>query len=341
MERQERLPALSCAAENGDGRRSHHALVPCLPARAELTLCQTAPTHKVRMNSRIVFAAFFSGLALAAHADWLHYRGPTFNGAGTEKIPAGMKEPKQLWKVNVGIGTAAVTVAGNRAFTSGNYDKKNDVLVCLDTANGKGIWRHEYAQPLDPNMFEGGPRSTPTIDGEHVYSLASDGDLLCLDAASGKVKWRKHLQKDFGGRKPGWGYAGSPTIEDNLVIVDSGGSSASTLALNKATGEPVWKSGSDPAGYGTPVVATINGKRTVVMFKAKALVGLDAKDGQELWRTEWKTDYDVNAATPIVFGNSVFVTSGYGTGAAVFDIGASGATQKWRNKSLRGQINTP
>jgi outer membrane protein assembly factor BamB len=293
------------------------------------------------MNSRFVSAALYFGLALGAQADWLHYRGSSLNGATSEKLPAGMKEPKQLWKVNVGIGTAAVTVSGNRAFTTGNYDKKNDVLVCLDASNGKGTWRHEYAQPLDANMFEGGPRSTPTVDGDRVYMLASNGDLFCLDADTGKVKWHKQLQKDFAGRKPGWGYSGSPTVENNLLIVDSGGKDASTIALDKTTGEAVWKSGSDEAGYASPVVANVAGKRTVVVFKGKALVGLDAKSGQELWRTEWKTDYDVNAATPIVFGNSIFVSSGYGSGAAAFDVGASGVTQKWKNKSLRAHVNTP
>ena len=293
------------------------------------------------MNSRLVSAVVLSGFAVVAEADWLHYRGPSLNGVGTEKLPAGLKEPKQLWKVNVGTGTAAVTVSGNHAFTSGNYDKKNDVLVCLDTANGKGTWRHEYPQPIESNMFEGGPRATPTVDGDRVYGLAQEGDLFCLDAGSGKVKWRKSLQREFGGRKPGWGYSGSPTVEGNLLLVDAGGKEASTLALDKTTGEAVWKRGSDAAGYASPVVANINGKRTVVVFKAKALVGLDVKDGQELWRTEWKTDYDVNAATPVVFGNSILISSGYGSGAAVFDVGSSGVTQRWKNKSLRAHVNTP
>ena len=117
-------------------------MVPDMPARPELTLRPDAPTHIHRMNSRLVFAVVLAALSISARADWLHYRGPSLNGVGTEKLPVGLKEPKQLWKVNVGIGTAAVTVSGNRAFTTGNYDKKNDVLVCLDTANGKGIWRH-------------------------------------------------------------------------------------------------------------------------------------------------------------------------------------------------------
>jgi outer membrane protein assembly factor BamB len=103
----------------------------------------------------------------------------------------------------------------------------------------------------------------------------------------------------------------------------------------------VWESGSDKAGYASPLVADLAGKRTVLVFKTDALVGLDLKDGKELWRTAWKTDYGVNAATPIVIGNSVLITSGYGTGAALLEVGSGGVTQKWRNKSLRSHFNSP
>ena len=260
------------------------------------------------MIRRFALALIFA--TLPASADWLHYRGPTQNGLVPEKLPLGLKEPRQLWKINVGIGTCSVTVAGAHAFTAGNADKKTDAVVCLDTATGKTVWRYEYPQPLDANLFEGGPRSTPTLDGDRVYVLSQAGDLLCLDAGSGKVKWFKSLTRDFGGKKPGWGYAGSPTVEGDLLIVEPGGAGSATVALNKLTGATVWKSGSDESGYASAVVADLAKKRTVVLFKAKALVGLDVKNGQELWRTEWKTDYDINAATPIVVGNSIVASSG-------------------------------
>jgi outer membrane protein assembly factor BamB len=301
--------------------------------------------QNLAMNSRLIpcvaLAFTLAALPTSVFANWLHYRGPSQNGTVPEKLPASLGEPKQLWKVNVGTGTCAVTASGGRAFTAGNYDKKNDVLVCLDAATGKGVWRFEYPQALDPNLFEGGPRATPTLDGGNVYMQAQQGELFCLDADSGKVKWQKHIKNEFDGKKPEWGYSGSPTIEGHLVIVEPGGPGASTVALNKTSGEVVWKSGSDLAGYASPVVATIGGKRTVILFKARTLVGLDLKNGQELWRTEWKTDYDINAATPLVFGNSIFISSGYGTGAAVFEVSGGNLNQKWRNKSLRAHINTP
>ena len=282
-------------------------------------------------------------LSNQSRADWLHYRGPSMNGLSPEKgwsaqFPPG--GPKQLWKVDLGTGTASVTVAGDHVFCMGNQGG-SDVIQCLDAKTGRTVWRHPFPLELDPNMFEGGPRSTPTIDGARVFTVSHQGDLSCLDAATGKKIWYKHYQKDLDGRRPQWGYAGSPTIDGNLVFLDVGGAGASTVALDKATGNLVWKSGADEAGYASPVVATIGGKKTVVILKASHLVGLDAAGGKELWRSEWKTEYNVNAATPIVTGDRILITSGYNHGAALIGISGGKARELWKNKSLREHFNSP
>lgn len=281
--------------------------------------------------------------ALPATADWLNFRGPLQHGVSPEKgiasqFPA--DGPKVLWKANVGTGTSAITVAGNRAFTMGNSGGKDQVF-CFDAGSGREIWRHEYPLDVDKRMFEGGTAATPTLDGNRVYTVSHQGDLFCLDAATGKKIWYKHYQQDFGGRRPQWGFAGSPTIEGNLVLLDVGGSGASTVALDKATGNVVWKSGSDKAGYASPVVATIGGRRTAVLFKGDSLVGLDVRDGRELWRSKWETEYDVNAATPLVVGDRIFISSGYGAGCALVEISGGRAVEKWRNKNLKAHISSP
>jgi outer membrane protein assembly factor BamB len=280
-------------------------------------------------------------LAIPAPAEWLHYRGPGQDGVAPEKLPAGLKELRPLWKKNVGIGTCSVVASGGRIFTIGNPDKKNDVLVCLEAATGKEIWKQSYPQALDPNLFEGGPRATPTLDGDRVYVVAQQGEVMCFDAATGRLRWKKHLVTDFGGKRPEWGYSGSPLVVDDLLITEAGGSNSSTVAFDKMTGALKWKAGSYACGYASPVVATLAGKRTLVLFKARHLVGQDIKNGGEFWRADWKTDYDINAATPQVFGQSIFISSGYGTGAAVFEVSAGGLTQKWKNRSLRAHVNTP
>jgi outer membrane protein assembly factor BamB len=297
----------------------------------------------LRRNQLATVALAVVGFCVAARADWLHYRGPTMNGISPEKglnttFPA--DGPKILWRAELGTGTSAVTVKGGRVFSMGHANEK-DIVYCFDARTGSEVWRHTFPLALDPKNFEGGPRATPTLDGNRVFTVSHQGDLWCLDAASGKKIWYKHYQKDFGGRRPEWGYAGSPTVDGNLLILDVGAKGGSTVALDKATGNVVWKSGNDESGYGSVVVATIGGKKTAIIFKASHLVGLDAANGRELWRFEWKTDYDVNAATPVVVGDRVLISSGYNHGAALVAIRGGKAQQVWMNKNLREHFNSP
>ena len=276
-----------------------------------------------------------------ASADWSHYRGPSANGVSAEKIPALSPDgPQPAWSAAVGTGTSSVTVSGDRVFTMGNLADK-DIVWCLNAQTGAVIWKFEYPLSIDKRMFEGGTASTPTVDGNRVYTVSHQGDLFCLDAATGHKVWYKHFQKEFGGRRPQWGYSGSPLVEGKLLIVDVGGKGTSTVAFDKATGSVVWKSGDDEPGYASPLVATIAGKRTVVVFKASHLVGLDLKDGQELWRTEWKTSYNVNAATPLISGDRILISSAYGTGSGLYEVSAAGIKERWRNKLLKSHVSTP
>ena len=291
-------------------------------------------------------AAFAIGLSICCTgqiraADWPHYRGPSLNGVTGEKLPATLpKEPHQAWKRSLGIGVSAATVVGDRVFTMGNAGNQ-DTIYCLDARTGKDVWTHKFPLPVDAKNFEGGPRSTPTFEGGKIFTLSHSGDVWCLDAASGKPIWNKHLMQDFAGRRPSWGYAGSPTVEGGAVFFDAGGVAASTLALDRASGALLWKSGGDEGGYGSVITATVAGKRTAVVFKAKAVVGCDVKDGRELWRSPWKTSWDVNATTPVVIGSRVLLTSGYNTGATLIEVASSGVTTKWKNKNLAAQFNTP
>ena len=277
----------------------------------------------------------------AALADWTFYRGPTGNGISAEKLgPLPMGGLRPLWKANVGTGTSSITVSGERVFTMGNVQNKDNVW-CFEAKTGRVLWNHQYPLDVDKRSFEGGTAVTPTVDGNRVYTVSHQGDLFCLDVASGKPLWYKHYQRDLGGRRPYYGYAASPLVEGNLLICEVGGQGASTVALDKATGNVVWKSGDDDLGYASPVAADILGKRTLVLFKSTNIVGLEAQTGRELWRQAWKTEYDINAATPLVDGNRIFVTSGYGAGCALFEVTASGVSEHWRNKNMRSHVNSP
>jgi outer membrane protein assembly factor BamB len=275
-------------------------------------------------------------------SDWSHYRGPQGSGVSGEAFkPSPGREWSVLWRARVGVGTASSVVANGFLYTMGHVDGA-DWVHCLDAATGKVLWTFKQPVSLDPNLFEGGARSTPTLDGQRLFALSHEGQVVCLESSTGAVLWRKHLVKDFGGRKPDWGYSGAPLVDGNRVIFDAGGVGASTIALDCATGALVWKDGSEPAGYASPLLMQLAALRALVVFKGDVLVGLDPENGRSLWRHPWPTSYKVNAATPLqVASNRILISSGYNAGAAMVEIDGGRVREVWRNKNLRAHINSP
>lgn len=271
--------------------------------------------------------------------DWPFFRGPSFTGASKETgwNPQNLKE---AWSKDIGAGASSFTVAGNKVLTSANKQDK-DIVYCFNADDGKEIWTYEYPCKFDKRMFDGGTASTPTIDGQYVYNLSFDGQAQCLKLADGKPVWTKNVITEFGGKLSQWKYAGSPLVLGNFVILDIGGGPNSTLALDKRSGKKVWGSGSEAAGYATPIPFKQGQTEGVIVFKAKALVAYAAANGRELWRIPFQTKYDVNASTPIVFGKTFFASAGYETGRGVlYEITSSVPKQLWRNNDLQTKMNT-
>ncbi len=282
--------------------------------------------------------ALFSSSTLQA-ADWFRWRGPDFNGVSKEKgwlatWPA--EGPKQLWKANVGIGFSSVSVSNGRVYTMGNANEQDSVF-CFDAETGKEIWKHSYPCPLDPKFYDGGSSVTPTVDGDRVFTLSRKGDLFCLDAKTGKVVWSKNLPQELGVEIPTWGFAGSPFVEKNVLLLNIG---SHGTALDKTTGKVIWTSDKTPSGYSTAVPADFAGQRSAVFAGAKSIFAVAIKDGKKLWEHEWKTSYDVNAADPIIVGDKVFISSGYDHGCALLQIKDGKATVLWENKNMRNQLNS-
>jgi outer membrane protein assembly factor BamB len=218
---------------------------------------------------------------------------------------------------------------------------ETDNVFCFDALTGKLNWKHEYpCSSKDPNGYLG-TRSTPTVDGDCVYTLSREGHFFCLDATSGKVKWAKDFQKDFGSEPPKWGFAGSPLIEQDWVLTEGGGKNkTSVIAFNKHTGQVIWQVGTDGAGYASLIPLNLGGERCFLQFSTDQLICHKMKDGAELWRTPWATSYGVNSATPVINGNEIFLSSGYNFGCALFKATAAGAQEVWRNKNMRNHVNT-
>jgi outer membrane protein assembly factor BamB len=280
--------------------------------------------------------------------DWSHWRGPNRDGISVETGWLGAwpaSGPKQVWQAELGTGFASVAICDGKVYSMGNTgkqgkeddDAEKDVIFCLDANTGKEIWKKSYPCNLIPRNYEGGPGATPTVEGNRVYTLSKQGHAHCFDAQTGNVIWSRDLQKEEGMKPPTWGFAGSPLIQGNLVILNVG--SAGT-ALNKATGKVVWKSQTAVAGYSTPLPFKIDGKEGVAMFTDKEIVAVNAADGKEIWQYPWETDYDINAADPIFIGDRVFLSSGYKTGCAMVQISEGQFKELWRHKNMRNQCNS-
>ncbi|MBI3413905.1 MAG: PQQ-binding-like beta-propeller repeat protein [Verrucomicrobia bacterium] len=292
----------------------------------------------IRSFLRTIFALIALAALDVAADDWPHWRGPNFNGISNEKNwlsswPAA--GPPVAWKAAVGIGFSSVSVVNDRVFTMGYVDEK-DVVWCLDAATGKVLWKHAYDADLGDKFFEGGPTSTPTLAGEVVYTSSRWGDVFCFEAASGKIRWSKNLQKETGLRIPDWGFAGSPVVHENLLLLNLGDAG---IAVEKETGKLVWTSANKDAGYSTPLRFARNGETFAILGSAKSFVAVNAKTGKESWRIPWPTQYGVNAADPVLDGDLMFISSGYGKGAGLFKLSGAQSEAVWQNKELRTQMN--
>ena len=297
------------------------------------------PLNQISLCLSLAAFLLLGGGHSALAADWPHWRGPDYNGISAEKdwLDHWTDDgPPVAWKASVGIGFSAFAVAQGRAFTMGNADN-TDTVYCLDAASGKLIWKQSYPADLGDKYFEGGTTGTPTVVGDQVFTASRWGDVFCFAATTGKILWQRNVQKDLGLRVPSWGFSGSPTVLQNLVLLNIG---EAGLALRQATGETVWQSADDDAGYSTPLPWERDGHWQVLLGSAKSYLAVDALTGKEQWRLRWLTQYGVNAADPVIAGNQIFIASGYGKGAALLQPGATAEPEvKWKNKVLRTQIN--
>jgi outer membrane protein assembly factor BamB len=296
-------------------------------------------------------ACFLATAGMLCADDCPQWRGPHRDGVSRETglLKEWPKEgPRLRWQANdLGWGYSTPSVAKGRIYLIGSPEGKpgkTEHVIALSEADGSKIWSTQIGN-VGPNTKQQypGPRSTPTVDGDRLYVLGSDGDLACLEIAKGQIIWQKSIRTDFDGIMGYWAYAESPLIDGDLLVCSPGGKKATMLALNKTDGKVVWQCAipeGDPAGYASVIVCDVGGIRQYVQFLENGVVGVEAKTGKLLWRYTNTSDnkFNMNCPTPI-FHDGHILTATQVKGAGLVKLTADGdkmtATEVYLNKKLQ------
>lgn len=318
------------------------ALLLSVPVGCESTLVKAPPATEVERTERISDQVAGNAITTVSESTtppnpyWPQWRGKNYDGIADQKIttPWPKEGLQQVWSQQIGIGFSSVALADGWLFAMG-WNDDEETVFCLEAASGKSIWKHTYPGNKVDNLHDGGPGATPTIDDDVVYTLGREGQLFCLKCASGEVVWQKQLPEVSGVPVPEWGFTSSPLVEGKLLIVDAG----AVIAFDKLTGETVWKTEKFRPGYGTAAAFDRNGVRHLAVLNNDCLLVVKAPDGAEVARHPWKTSYATTSTTPIIHGDTIFISSGYGQGCALLKFHGEELVEVYDNKEMANHFN--
>ncbi len=265
-------------------------------------------------------AAGRSADTVPEHPGWPHRRGPNYNGISAETDLADTwpeEGPPVLWAREMGRGYSAFTVVGDRVYTQ-SQSLLQQAVLCLDANTGQTLWSHRYAWPYDPAGMYPGPRATPTWRHGRVFFAGPSGLVGCVDATTGRPLWSLNVTETFNGRGTDFGYACSPTVVDDKVLLPVGGKGASVVALDADTGATVWAAGDEPASYCSVIPIKLSGRQLVVAYLRNALSIFDPATGRLCWQKGLSRDYDEHAAAPMFEEPYLVITSAFRRGAECY-----------------------
>lgn len=284
-----------------------------------------------------------TALAEDKGTDWPQFLGPQRNGHSTETglintWPA--NGPKEVWRKPGGVGMSGIAIQGTTAVTLVQKDEKQ-WLLALDAQTGDTKWETPLA-PEYRNGMGNGPRGTPAISGDSVYAFTGEGILVAVKLDTGKIVWSKDTTKDLGGKPAEYGMACSPLFDDGLVIVTVGGTAGTVAAYDAQTGKRKWATGDNPAGYSSPTLLTLDGRRQIVAFVGNAALGLQPATGALLWQYPYETNFDCNIATPIAVDGNVFLSCGENHGSVMLALKPQGEkfdlSEVWKSQGTKSVL---
>lgn len=295
--------------------------------------------------------------------EWPHWMGADRTGAWSAKtldeFPA--DGPNIVWRSPIGPGYAGPAVVGNHVYvldrtsdagkgatTENNIRKAGEIaggerIVCLNRASGAIVWEHTYDCPYNI-AYPTGPRCTPSVDQDRVYTLGAMGDLICFRRSDGSILWQKKLTEEYGSRPPLWGFASHPRVDGDLLLVPAGGEGSAVVAFNKLTGEEVWKAGTTTdIGYAPLAIYEPPGKeRQLIFWHGTGVSSFNPADGDEYWTIKFpnkKQPSVVTIATPQIVGNQLFIAEFY-TGALLLELGSAppSAKEVYRQEGVKSPL---
>ncbi|MEZ6126906.1 MAG: PQQ-binding-like beta-propeller repeat protein [Planctomycetaceae bacterium] len=291
-----------------------------------------------------------SASTFVAADDWPQWMGPQRDNVWREtgilsKFPEG--GPKVLWRTPLAGGYSGAAVADGKLFITdyvtsddvkvGNFERKEftgtERVVCLNEKSGEVLWKHEY--PVKYTIsYPSGPRCTPNIDGNRVYTLGAEGHLFCFDVASGKIIWQKDLKAEYGTKAALWGYSAHPLIDGDRLLTLAGGPGSHIVALDKHSGKEIWKSSTSPEqGYSPPTIIQHGGVRQLILLKPDAVSSINPNDGTEYWSVPYQATNGSIIMSPVMSGDLLYA-AGYSSKSLLLKLTSDkpGATEVWRDK---------